>query len=185
MLKLGGKWSVFFGTWYMCCWFVCRYAKEILQKEMLPHVGVGEYCETKKAYYFGWGVLPLFYSNRDGIWNIMEYWHLFFLCRYIIHRLLLCAIGRRPEDDRDHYGNKRLDLAGPLLGGLFRMVCLNILCISKFLYLVWTVHFYYRFFHMQLFRKLTRDVRSYVQKVFDPSVNQLYFLLDILHFFGV
>lgn len=43
--------------------------------------------------------------------------------RYIIHRLLLCAIGRRPEDDRDHYGNKRLDLAGPLLGGLFRMVC--------------------------------------------------------------
>lgn len=42
---------------------------------------------------------------------------------YIIHRLLLCALGRRAEDDRDHYGNKRLDLAGPLLGGLFRMVC--------------------------------------------------------------
>jgi DNA-directed RNA polymerase II subunit RPB2 len=62
---------------------------------MLPHVGIGEHCETKKAYYFG----------------------------YIIHRLLLCALGRRPEDDRDHYGNKRLDLAGPLLGGLFRMVC--------------------------------------------------------------
>ncbi|KAF9683571.1 hypothetical protein SADUNF_Sadunf04G0027600 [Salix dunnii] len=88
-----------------------KYAKEILQKEMLPHVGVGEYCETKKAYYFG----------------------------YIIHRLLLCALGRRAEDDRDHYGNKRLDLAGPLLGGLFRM----------------------------LFRKLTRDVRSYVQKCVD------------------
>ncbi|XP_058219713.1 DNA-directed RNA polymerase II subunit RPB2-like isoform X2 [Rhododendron vialii] len=88
-----------------------RYAKEILQREMLPHVGTGEYCETKKAYYFG----------------------------YIIHRLLLCALGRRPEDDRDHYANKRLDLAGPLLGGLFRM----------------------------LFRKLTRDVRSYVQKCVD------------------
>ncbi|GJM86747.1 hypothetical protein PR202_ga02637 [Eleusine coracana subsp. coracana] len=70
-----------------------KYAKEILQKEMLPHVGVGEFCETKKAYYFG----------------------------YIIHRLLMCALGRRAEDDRDHYGNKRLDLAGPLLGGLFRM----------------------------------------------------------------
>ena len=26
------------------------------------------------------------------------------------------------EDDRDHYGKKRLDLAGPLLGGLFRML---------------------------------------------------------------
>jgi len=38
----------------------------------------------------------------------------------------MCALGRRAEDDRDHYGNKRLDLAGPLLGGLFRMVCLNI-----------------------------------------------------------
>ncbi|KAL0407370.1 UNVERIFIED_CONTAM: DNA-directed RNA polymerase II subunit RPB2 [Sesamum latifolium] len=88
-----------------------KYAKEILQREMLPHVGVGEYCETKKAYYFG----------------------------YIIHRLLLCALGRKAEDDRDHYGNKRLDLAGPLLGGLFRM----------------------------LFRKLTRDVRSYVQKCVD------------------
>ncbi|RZC47461.1 hypothetical protein C5167_040407 [Papaver somniferum] len=88
-----------------------QYAKEILQKEMLPHVGTGEYCETRKAYYFG----------------------------DIIHRLLLCALGRRPEDDRDHYGNKRLDLAGPLLGGLFR----------------------------NLFRKLTRDVRGYVQRCVD------------------
>lgn len=26
-----------------------KYAKEILQKEMLPHVGIGEHCETKKA----------------------------------------------------------------------------------------------------------------------------------------
>lgn len=39
----------------------------------------------------------------------------------------MCALGRRAEDDRDHYGNKRLDLAGPLLGGLFRMVCCNML----------------------------------------------------------
>lgn len=34
--------------------YPCRYAKEILQKEMLPHVSVEEYCETKKAYYFGY-----------------------------------------------------------------------------------------------------------------------------------
>lgn len=26
-----------------------KYAKEILQKEMLPHVGVSDFCETKKA----------------------------------------------------------------------------------------------------------------------------------------
>ncbi|KAF6150949.1 hypothetical protein GIB67_026870, partial [Kingdonia uniflora] len=30
-----------------------KYVKEILQREMLPHMGVGKYCETKKAYYFG------------------------------------------------------------------------------------------------------------------------------------
>ncbi|CAG7898071.1 unnamed protein product [Brassica rapa] len=97
-----------------------KYAKDILRKEMLPHEGVGESCESHKAYVFG----------------------------YIINRLLRCALGRKPEDDRDHYGNKRLDLAGPLLGGLFRM----------------------------LFRKLTRDVRSYVQKCVDngKEVNLLF-----------
>lgn len=30
-----------------------KYAKEILQKEMLPHVGVSDFCETKKAYFLG------------------------------------------------------------------------------------------------------------------------------------
>ncbi|CAN0853682.1 DNA-directed RNA polymerase II subunit 2 [Linum grandiflorum] len=86
-------------------------ARDILQHEMLPDVGVGEFCEATKAYYFG----------------------------YIIQRLILCALGRGPEDDRDHNGNKRLHLAGPLLGGQFRM----------------------------LFRKLTRDVRSYAQESVD------------------
>lgn len=45
----------------LLCWYLlrgyCRYAKEILQKEMLPHVGVGEFCETKKAYYFGYATM--------------------------------------------------------------------------------------------------------------------------------
>ena len=41
-------------------------------------------------------------------------------CSYMVHRLLLAALGRREVDDRDHYGNKRLDLAGPLLAFLFR-----------------------------------------------------------------
>ncbi|KAH7546013.1 hypothetical protein FEM48_Zijuj01G0155800 [Ziziphus jujuba var. spinosa] len=96
------------------------YAKEKLEKEMLPHVGVGEIWKRKKAYYFG----------------------------YIVHQLLLCALGRRAEDDRDHYGKKRLDLAGPLLRGLFRM----------------------------LFRKLTKDMRGYVHKCVDKGkdVNMLF-----------
>lgn len=42
------------------------------------------------------------------------------MLRYMVHRLLLAALGRRELDDRDHYGNKRLDLAGPLLAFLFR-----------------------------------------------------------------
>lgn len=41
---------------------------------------------------------------------------------YMVHRLCLVALERRPEDDRDHYANKRLDLGGPLLAGLFRML---------------------------------------------------------------
>jgi DNA-directed RNA polymerase beta subunit len=32
---------------------------------------------------------------------------------------MLVALARRHEDDRDHYSNKRLDLGGPLLAGLF------------------------------------------------------------------
>ncbi|EFA79113.1 RNA polymerase II core subunit [Heterostelium album PN500] len=90
-----------------------KFAREVLQKEMLPHVSVAEYFETKKAYYFG----------------------------YIVHRLLLAALERRPLDDRDHFANKRLDLAGPLLGTLFR----------------------------QLFKKLTKDVRSHLQRCIDKG----------------
>ena len=88
-----------------------KYAREILQKEVLPHVGVSEFCETKKAYFLG----------------------------YMVHRLLLAALGRRQCDDRDHYGNKRLDLAGPLMAYLFR----------------------------GLFRNLTKEFRLYAQKYID------------------
>ena len=88
-----------------------QYARELLQKEFLPHVSLEPNCETQKAYFFG----------------------------YVIHRLLLVALGRREEDDRDHYGNKRLDLGGPLLANLFR----------------------------SLFRKLTKDARAYVQRCVD------------------
>ncbi|XP_065578696.1 DNA-directed RNA polymerase II subunit RPB2 [Artemia franciscana] len=88
-----------------------KYAREILQKEMLPHVGISDFCETKKAYFLG----------------------------YMVHRLLLAALGRRELDDRDHYGNKRLDLAGPLMSLLFR----------------------------GLFKTLTKEVRMYAQKFID------------------
>jgi len=46
-----------------------------------------------------------------------------------VHRLLLVSLKRRREDDRDHYANKRLDLGGPLLAGLFRCVCVVSVCV--------------------------------------------------------
>eukprot|EP00594_Rhizosolenia_setigera_P020339 CAMPEP_0178963112 /NCGR_PEP_ID=MMETSP0789-20121207/14811_1 /TAXON_ID=3005 /ORGANISM="Rhizosolenia setigera, Strain CCMP 1694" /LENGTH=1245 /DNA_ID=CAMNT_0020647481 /DNA_START=60 /DNA_END=3797 /DNA_ORIENTATION=- len=90
-----------------------RYASGILQKEVLPHVGVEEHSETKKGFFLG----------------------------YAVHKLLMCKLGRADEDDRDHFGKKRLDLAGPLLGGLFRI----------------------------LFRKITKDVRSHLQRCLDEG----------------
>ncbi|KZS95868.1 DNA-directed RNA polymerase II, subunit 2 [Sistotremastrum niveocremeum HHB9708] len=90
-----------------------RYAQEILQKEMLPHVSMADGSESKKAYFFG----------------------------YMVHRLLLAALERRDLDDRDHFGKKRLDLAGPLLSSLFRM----------------------------LFRKLTKDVYRHLQKCVETN----------------
>lgn len=88
-----------------------NYAKQLLEKELLPHLGMEPSHANKKTYYLG----------------------------YIVHRLLLCSLGRVVEDDRDHYANKRLDLAGPLLSSLFRI----------------------------LLGKLSRDVRTYLQKCVD------------------
>jgi DNA-directed RNA polymerase II subunit RPB2 len=76
-----------------------KFAREVLRKEFLPHVSVDEHSETKKAFFFG----------------------------YIVHRLLSTVLSRRDFDDRDHLGNKRLDLAGPLLGSLFRQLFARVL----------------------------------------------------------
>lgn len=69
-----------------------NFAKEVLQLEFLPHISTEPGHYIKKAYYLG----------------------------YMVNKLLQVVLGRQPEDDRDHYGNKRLDLAGPLMAGLFR-----------------------------------------------------------------
>ena len=85
-----------------------KYARDIMQKELLPHISQKEGSETRKAFFLG----------------------------YMVHRMLQCALGRRETDDRDHFGKKRLDLAGPLLAKLFR----------------------------NLFRRLTSDVYKYLQR---------------------
>jgi len=70
-----------------------RYARDVLQKEFLPHISQSEGSETRKAYFLG----------------------------YMVNRLCQCALGRVDEDDRDHFGKKRLDLAGPLMAQVFRL----------------------------------------------------------------
>ncbi|QPG74030.1 DNA-dependent RNA polymerase II [Brettanomyces nanus] len=85
-----------------------QFAKDILQREFLPHISQDSGYETNKAYFLG----------------------------YIVNRLLLCALERKEPDDRDHFGKKRLDLAGPLLANLFRI----------------------------LFRKLSKDIYRYMQR---------------------
>ena len=90
-----------------------KFARDVMQKELLPHISQSEGTETRKAFFLG----------------------------YMVHRLLQCALGRREVDDRDHFGKKRLDLAGPLLANLFRM----------------------------LFNKLTKDVYKYLQKCVESN----------------
>ncbi|WPH05013.1 DNA-directed RNA polymerase II subunit RPB2 [Acrodontium crateriforme] len=68
-------------------------ARDVLQKELLPHISQEEGSETRKAFFLG----------------------------YMVNRLLQCALGRTEEDDRDHFGKKRLDLAGPLMAQVFRL----------------------------------------------------------------
>ena len=70
-----------------------EYAKKVLVSELLPHVGVEDFCELKKVYFIG----------------------------FMVHKLLQAFLGRRAEDDRDFFGNKRADSAGTLMAGLFRI----------------------------------------------------------------
>ena len=70
-----------------------KHATDILTKEFLPHIGQDPSTLISKAYFLG----------------------------YMVNRLLQSALGRTEPDDRDHFGKKRLDLAGPLMGNLFRL----------------------------------------------------------------
>lgn len=90
-----------------------NHALDILAKETLPHISIERSGFKQKAYFFG----------------------------YMVHRLIMAKLNRRELDDRDHFGKKRLDLAGPLLANLFR----------------------------QLYRKFTRDIYRNLQKCSDQG----------------
>lgn len=74
-----------------------RHTREVLMREMLPHVGVSDAASLNKCLMLG----------------------------YMINRLLSVALGRAEPDDRDHYKNKRLDMSGSLLSQLFRKILLQ------------------------------------------------------------
>ena len=65
--------------------------KDILSEELFPHIGTGEKAYEKACF--------LAHMTRKVLW---------------------VAYGRIPNDDRDSYPNKRVDLPGFLLANLFR-----------------------------------------------------------------
>ena len=64
-----------------------------------------------------------------------------FMYGYMINKLIECFLGLRHQDDRDHFKNKRIDLPGDLLGGLFR----------------------------QLYKKTHKDMSTAAQKMFEQN----------------
>ncbi|MDI9620032.1 MAG: DNA-directed RNA polymerase subunit B [Candidatus Nezhaarchaeota archaeon] len=69
-------------------------AELVLDKYFLPHLGLRPEDRVKKAYFIG----------------------------QMTEKLLELVLGRRKPDDKDHYANKRLRLAGDLLASLFRVI---------------------------------------------------------------
>lgn len=73
-------------------------AGQILDRYLLPHIGRENKDRIKKAFYLG----------------------------QMAQRLSELSVGKREADDKDHYANKRLKLAGDLLTSLFRVAFLNL-----------------------------------------------------------
>ncbi|UCE43665.1 MAG: DNA-directed RNA polymerase subunit B [Candidatus Bathyarchaeota archaeon] len=70
-----------------------RRAETILDRNFLPHVGRSKEERGEKAFFLG----------------------------EMASRVIELKLGRRKPDDKDHFKNKRLKLAGPLLSDLFRI----------------------------------------------------------------
>jgi DNA-directed RNA polymerase II subunit RPB2 len=70
------------------------FAINVLETQFLPHISTSPDGSLKKAYFVG----------------------------YMVNRLLTANLGRANEDDRDHYGKKRMDMSGTLMAGLFRQL---------------------------------------------------------------
>jgi DNA-directed RNA polymerase II subunit RPB2 len=69
-----------------------KHGLHIIDKEIFPHIGFGRLYRTNKCFYLG----------------------------YMIYKLLCVVTNMSEYDDRDHYGNKRIDITGNLLSNVFR-----------------------------------------------------------------
>jgi len=67
-------------------------AQDFLDRQLLPHLGTRPENRIAKAYFLG----------------------------QMVERLMELYLGRRKPDDKDHYANKRLKLAGDLMAMIFR-----------------------------------------------------------------
>lgn len=65
--------------------------QRIINSNLLPHMGIEDVDIRKKAHFIA----------------------------YMAKKLILAWLKDSPEDDRDHYGKKRVDMAGSLLLSLF------------------------------------------------------------------
>jgi DNA-directed RNA polymerase subunit B len=74
-------------------------AETILDKNFLPHIGRTSQTRKEKALFLG----------------------------EMACRVIELKLGRRKTDDKDHFKNKRLRLAGPLLADLFRVAFRNLI----------------------------------------------------------
>ncbi len=73
-------------------------AQEVLDRYLLPHIGSRPTDRISKMYYLG----------------------------RMAEQVIELALRRRNVDDKDHYANKRLKLAGDLLQNVFRLAFLNL-----------------------------------------------------------
>ena len=69
-----------------------RVARDYIRRNLLPHLGTSEEDNMRKAYYIA----------------------------RMIRKLLMVVVGQLRADDKDHFANKRLRLAGDLMQQLFR-----------------------------------------------------------------
>jgi DNA-directed RNA polymerase II subunit RPB2 len=67
------------------------YAETLLRKEFLAHIGTGEHCETKKAYFLG----CVFYSTllQHVAFSHFPWHHLYFLVTYLSSSLPMSCTG--------------------------------------------------------------------------------------------